>query len=1533
VDATGNVFVADTGNNAVKEVPYNSSTGTYGTVTTIGSGFSQPYGVAVDAAGDVFVGDFAEPAYNALREVLPDHTTIKTLGSFFSAEGVAVDAAGDVFVADGTNNRVVELSPPTVAATPSPLTGSTVTAVSASLTGLSPNTTYYYRAVASPGTVVGQTQSFFTGQTTLSVTVSDAGGTYNGGAFAATALVNGAASLEGVSPTLTYYAGSQASGTPLSGAPSAAGTYTVVAAFAGSADYAAAASAPLTFTITPATPTVSVSDAGGAYDGAAFAASATVAGVGGTPAANLEGVAPTLSYYSGAYTSVAQLAGLTPLAGAPVNAGTYTVLATFPGSADYNAAQALATFTITQAGPSVTVSDAGGTYNGGVFAATAQVNGSASLEGVSTTLTYYAGSQASGTPLSGAPSAAGTYTVVAAFVGSADYSAAASNPLTFTISPATPSVTVSDAGGTYHGAAFPATALVNGAASLEGVSPTLTYYVGSQASGTPLSAAPSAAGTYTVVAAFAGSADYGAATSAPLTFTISPATPSVTVSDAGGIYNGGAFAASAAVAGAGGTPAATLEGVAPTLSYYSGAYTSVAQLAGLTPLAGAPVNAGAYTVLATFPGSADYSAAQALAAFTITQSGPSVTVSDAGGTYHGGAFAATALVNGAASLEGVSPTLTYYVGSQASGTPLAGAPSQAGTYTVVAAFAGSADYSAAASAPLTFTISPATPSVTVSDAGGTYHGGAFAASATVAGVDAAPAATLEGVAPTLSYYSGSYTSVAQLAGLTPLAGAPVNAGAYTVLATFPGSADYSAAQALAAFTITQSGPSVTVSDAGGTYNGGAFAATALVNGAASLEGVSPTLTYYVGSQASGTPLAGAPSAAGTYTVVAAFAGSADYGAATSAPLTFTITPATPSVTVSDAGGTYNGGAFAATAQVNGAGSLEGVSPTLTYYAGSQASGTPLSGAPSQAGTYTVVAAFPGSADYGAATSAPLTFTISPATLTITPATGQSKVYGAAVPALSYTASGLVNNDPPSTLKGALVTTATDASPVGTYAITLGTLAAGSNYTVALAANPPTFAVTKATLTITANSTSKTYGQSLAFAGTEFTVSGLVNGDTVSGVTLTSAGAAANAGVAGSPYAIVASSAVGSGLVNYTISYINGSLTVSPAALTVTADNQSMTYGGSVPTLTYHYTGLVNGDTSASFTGGLTTTATGSSVVGGYPITQGSLAATGNYTIATFKAGTLTVTPAPLAAGVNFSATAGAPFSGTVATFTTPDQTDSAAAYSAVITWGDGSTSNGVVSGSHGSFTVSGSHTYAAAATYAVSVQISSPSTQATTAHDTATVASLGLGVTNSQAGGVGWGTKIGLTAGIGFWQNPNGQALINSFNGGPSATALGNWLAASFPNLYGASAGANSLAGKTNAQVAAYFQALFSLGGTAVPAQGTSWGQPSGLGGTMVQAEVLATALSVYATTNSLGGTAGVAYGFTVSATGLGARCFNVGADGAAFGVANNSTLTVYGLLLAVNKLAVNGVLYGGNTTLQAQAAELFNALDQAGSI
>src|SRR5439155_15301228 len=127
-------------------------------------------------------------------------------------------------------------------------------------------------------------------------------------------------------------------------------------------------------------------------------------------------------------------------------------------------------------------------------------------------------------------------------------------------------------------------------------------------------------------------------------------------------------------------------------------------------------------------------------------------------------------------------------------------------------------------------------------------------------------------------------------------------------------------------------------------------------------------------------------------------------------------------------------------------------------------------------------------------------------------------------------------------------------------------------------------VNEAPLTVTAKDASKTYGQTLSLAGTGFTTSGLLNSDTVTTVTLTSAGAAATATVAGSPYGIVPSAAVGTGLGNYTIGYANGKLTVNPATLTITAKDASRIYGVANPAFSVSYSSFVLGE-DASILGG------------------------------------------------------------------------------------------------------------------------------------------------------------------------------------------------------------------------------------------------------------------------------------------------------------------------------------------------------------
>ena len=180
--------------------------------------------------------------------------------------------------------------------------------------------------------------------------------------------------------------------------------------------------------------------------------------------------------------------------------------------------------------------------------------------------------------------------------------------------------------------------------------------------------------------------------------------------------------------------------------------------------------------------------------------------------------------------------------------------------------------------------------------------------------------------------------------------------------------------------------------------------------------------------------------------------------------------------------------------------------------------------------------------------------------------------------------------------------------------------------------------------------------------------------------------------------------------------------------------------------------------------------------------------------------------------------------------------------------------------------------------------------------------------------------RRGQTEGIGFWNNRNGQALILALpvvtNPDGSVTSVANWLAATLPNTFGIHAGSNNLTGKSNAAVAALFQQDFVMKGVKLDAQ------------------VLATALSVYATNATLDPTKMAAgYGFTVSGDGAGTATANVGGNGDAFGVANNSTLTLMDLLLAADAQAVNGVLYGGNAAKRNEAHAVFSAVNQAGGL
>jgi filamentous hemagglutinin family protein len=193
-----------------------------------------------------------------------------------------------------------------------------------------------------------------------------------------------------------------------------------------------------------------------------------------------------------------------------------------------------------------------------------------------------------------------------------------------------------------------------------------------------------------------------------------------------------------------------------------------------------------------------------------------------------------------------------------------------------------------------------------------------------------------------------------------------------------------------------------------------------------------------------------------------------------------------------------------------------------------------------------------------------------------------------------------------------------------YAITVaqGSVTGLNGYALAFS-SPGVLTVNPSALTITASNQSKVYGTVASLGTAGFAASGLLNGDSVTAVTLSSSGAASGAPTG--TYAIIASSAVGSSLGNYAITYAPSLLTVDTRPLTLIAAAQSRIYGAPNPSLTFTIggDGLVAGD---SLSGQLQVGAIKTSAIGSYAIGQGDLGISNNYAL-TFSGADLTVTAA------------------------------------------------------------------------------------------------------------------------------------------------------------------------------------------------------------------------------------------------------------------------------------------------------------------
>ncbi len=471
----------------------------------------------------------------------------------------------------------------------------------------------------------------------------------------------------------------------LSAAPTAAGTYAVIGTI-DDPNYQGTATG--TLTIAKAAATVTLGSLTQTYTGSALAVTAT------TAPANL-----TVNFtYNG-------------LSAAPTAAGTYAVIGTIDDP-NYQGT-ATGTLTIAKAAATVTLGSLTQTYTGSALAVTATT----APANLTVNFTYNG--------LSAAPTAAGTYAVIGT-IDDPNYQGTATG--TLTIAKAAATVTLGSLTQTYTGSARAATATTSPA----NLTVNLTY--------NGLSAAPTAAGIYTVIGTI-GDANYqGSATG---TMTINQATSTVTWT----------------------TPAAITYGTALTATQLD-ASSPVAGTFAYSPAAGTILAAGSQLLSVTFtPTDAnDYTSATASVSLTVNDAPQSIT------------FGAGTLAYAAGVPFGTAP-LTLTANGGASGNPvvftLVSGPATiggniltvtgAGMIQLMANQAGNADYTAAAPVSESITVLQAFPLVSLTaSTSTTFVQNAVTLTATVssaAGVPTGSVTFLDGTTPlgTTALVNGSAT--------------------------------------------------------------------------------------------------------------------------------------------------------------------------------------------------------------------------------------------------------------------------------------------------------------------------------------------------------------------------------------------------------------------------------------------------------------------------------------------------------------------------------------------------------------------------------------------------------------------------------------------------------------------------------------------------------------------------------------------------------------------------------------------------------
>lgn len=374
-----------------------------------------------------------------------------------------------------------------------------------------------------------------------------------------------------------------------------------------------------------------------------------------------------------------------------------------------------------------------------------------------------------------------------------------------------------------------------------------------------------------------------------------------------------------------------------------------------------------------------------------------------------------------------------------------------------------------AEAPLTITAQPASPTAV-------DYGYAEGPSLSVS----AKATNSQNAITYQWYKNNAAIDGATSASYTVPAGLDAGSYAYTCAVTCEG---YTLTSSAATFTVN--GISCTVSNANYpssfTYTGSAVTAPAAANFTSTSSGAM-TFAWYTGTDTTATPLTGAPTNAGTYTLKASVAATNNYAAA-STTVPVTINPATPALAWASTTQSvvYSGSAVSVTAPTVTLLSSDTYSGTFSYSYKASGAQSYTAGLPTDTGTYTVKAHIAASGNYTAADSGEMSLTVTAKTVTSPTITLAGD---------SFTYSGSAQTPAVSTVKDGETTIAATEYTVsyssntaaGTATVTISDKT-GGNYTVS---GSKTFTIGKKAVTVQPKDISVTVGNTptltLAYTG-------------------------------------------------------------------------------------------------------------------------------------------------------------------------------------------------------------------------------------------------------------------------------------------------------------------------------------------------------------------------------------------------------------------------------------------------------------------